>query len=125
MAYFGLVFAAGFLLGILRVLVLAPKIGEAVAVAVELPLMLALSWFGCRWLIARFEVAADMTPRLVMGGLAFSILVLAEVAVSKLAFGRSLSDHLVQYGEPSTLLGLAGQIAFAAFPAIQLTISRR
>lgn len=124
-AYFGLVFAAGFLLGTLRVLVLTPNIGETVAVAFELPVMLAVSWFGCRWLVARFGVAAVLTPRLVMGGVAFSILVLAEVAVSKLAFGRSLSDHLAQYGEPSTMLGLAGQIAFAAFPAVQLSTNRR
>jgi len=68
-AYFGVVLAAGFLLGTLRVLVMVPAIGEAGAVGLELPIMLTLSWLACRWLIARFDVAAALTPRLGMAGL--------------------------------------------------------
>jgi len=41
--YFGVVFAAAFGLGVLRVLLLAPVIGPLAAVAVEVPLVLALS----------------------------------------------------------------------------------
>jgi len=50
---------------------------------------------------------------------------LAELGISTLAFGRTLSDHFGHYGELSTMSGLAGQIAFAAFPAFQLAMIRQ
>ena len=124
-AYFGLVFAAGFLLGSIRVLAIIPRIGEAAAVGLELPIMVALSWIVCWRLIALFDVAEMLTPRLVMGGLAFGILMLAEIGVSTLVLGRTVSEHFEQYRELLTLLGLAMQIAFAMFPAIQLVMRRQ
>ena len=124
-AYFALAFAAGFLLGSIRVLIIIPRIGEAAAVGLELPIMLALSWIVCRRLIARFDVAAMLTPRLVMGGLAFGILMLAEIGVSTLVLGRTVSEHFEQYRKLLALLGLAMQIAFAMFPAIQLVMRRQ
>lgn len=44
LAYFTLVFAAGFALGTARVLVLLPGVGETTAVLLELPLILTVSW---------------------------------------------------------------------------------
>ena len=119
LAYFGVVFAVGFALGILRVFFVTPRLGETVAVVFELPLILALSWLACRWLITRLDVSPRVTARLIMGGLAFAILMAAEFGISKFAFGRALADHLEHYRELPALLGLAGQIAFAVFPIIQ------
>ena len=119
LAYFGVVFAAGFALGVLRVFLVQPRLGETVAVLFELPVMLALSWWACRWLITHFDVSPRVAARLIMGGLAFAILMAAEFAISKIAFGRSLWDHLDHYREIPALLGLAGQIAYALFPIIQ------
>lgn len=116
--YFAIVFASGFVLGALRVLVIAPRLGDVGAVAVELPVMLALSWFVCRWLVEREPVAAQ-TPRLMMGAVALVLLLVAEAGVSVLGFGRSLAEHLAAYGAASARLGLAGQVAFAAFPLLQ------
>lgn len=121
LAYFGVVFAAGFGLGTLRVLVLAPKLGENAAVLLELPIILAVSWAACRWLIARFGVSKMLTDRLVMGGLAFTVLIAAETGVSVLGFGRTLSAHLEHYRQIPALIGLAGQVAFALFPILQRT----
>lgn len=121
LTYFGVVFAAGFVLGTLRVFVLAPKLGESTAVLVELPIILAVSWLACRWLIARFRVPTMLSDRLVMGGLALAVLLSAEIGVSMLGFGRTLSEHLQQYQQLPPLIGLAGQIVFAMFPVIQRT----
>ena len=52
-AYFAIVFAVGFVLGALRVTFLAPAVGPLPAVALELPVMLAASWWTCGWLMRR------------------------------------------------------------------------
>ena len=87
LAYFGVVFAAGFGLGVLRVFFVTPRLGETVAVLFELPVILALSWLACRWLITRLDVSPRVAARLTMGGLAFAILMAAEFAISKLLSG--------------------------------------
>ncbi len=121
LAYFGIVFAAGFGLGVLRVLVLAPSVGEIAAVVIELPVILAASWVVCRWLIKRLDVPKDLTARLIMGGLALVVLLGAEAGVSVLGFGRTLSAHLEQHRHLPALIGLLGQVVFASFPVLQRT----
>ena len=124
-AYFVIVFAVAFALGTLRVVVLIPSIGETTAVLLELSILLALSWKVSRWLIRRFEIVPIAGARLVMSGLAFAILMLAEFAGSIMVIGRTLAEHLEQYGQIPGLLGLLGQILFAAFPIIQGMIGNR
>jgi subtilisin len=46
-AYFAVVFMAGFMLGVLRVVVLVPRFGETAAVLAELPVILLISWIVC------------------------------------------------------------------------------
>ncbi|HEX2510489.1 MAG TPA: hypothetical protein VHK66_08220 [Microvirga sp.] len=119
-AYFAVVFAAGFLLGTVRVLLLAPRIGELGAVAVEVPLMLAVAWFACARLLCRFEVGGSVIGRFLMGGVAFGLLTIAEIGVSIAAFGRSPAEHLAAYRSGGSILGGLAQIAFAAIPLVQL-----
>jgi len=118
-AYFALVFAIGFLLGALRILVLSRHLGDVLAVLTELPMMLAASWIVCAWLISRFAVPTGLAPRAAMGGVAFCLLMVAEIGVSVLGFERSISEHFASYRRMASLLGLTGQFAFALFPVIQ------
>lgn len=119
-AYFALVFALGFVLGTLRVLVLARYIGELGAVALELPVMLLASWAICRWLIRRLRVAADVPARVTMGATAFVLLMVAELGLSVWVFGNTLAAHLEHYATLPGALGFAGQFAFALMPVLQL-----
>ncbi|HMQ92949.1 MAG TPA: hypothetical protein PKA33_08380 [Amaricoccus sp.] len=116
--YFGLVFAAGFVLGTLRVLLLAPLIGATGAVAAELPVMLAISWIACRRLVAAFAVPDGIAARAVMGGTGFALLMLAESLLGALAFGRPLAAHVAELGTARGVLGLCGQIAFGLMPLV-------
>ena len=113
--YFAGVFAVGFALGTVRTLWLAAAIGDTAAVAVELPFMLGFSWWWCRRLLAGGRLSVGQ--RAVMGGSAFLWLMLAELALS-LAFGRTLAEHLAGLLTPAGLLGLAGQLLFAALPVL-------
>lgn len=122
-AYFVTVFAAGFVLGVLRTLVLVPLLGELAAVLVELPLILTIAWLACTRILRRWP----LSPRsaLGMGAIAFLLLMAAEAGLSTLLAGRSLAEHLALYSQLPHQLGLAGQLVFALFPWVQARRSRK
>jgi hypothetical protein len=120
--YFAIVFACGFALGAVRVVAIAPRLGATIAVLIELPLMLLISWYACRWVIARFAVPAVAGQRLAMGAAAFAIVMVAESGVSVLGFGRTALEHLASFREAPALLGLVAQLGFASFPLVQLKV---
>src|SRR3954447_23548163 len=84
--YCVVVFAVGFCLGIARVLVVAPRLGELVAVTLEAPVMLAASWAVSLSCIRRFRIPAAPLPRLLMGMVGFALLIGLEAALSVLLF---------------------------------------
>lgn len=117
--YFAAVFALGFLLGTLRVAALAPVLGETRAILLELPVMLAASWLVCGWSVRRFDVPRAVGARVAMGGVAFALLMAAELSLSILLMDRSAAEHLGRYAETGPALGLAAQLLFAAFPLMR------
>lgn len=114
-AYWAVVFALGFVLGTVRTLWLAPAIGLVPATLAELPVMLAASWVASGWLVRRFAIATAGAG-LVIGALAFVLLMAAECALAVGLIGQMPGEWLAGLGQPHALLGLAGQIAFALMP---------
>ncbi len=114
--YFAAIFSLGFLMGVVRVLLAAPRLGETVALMLELPVMLAASWLACGWLMGRFGVGARGRDRLAMSAAAAVLLLVVEPLGAMVLFGRTPSDLLASYREPAALLGLASQVAFVLFP---------
>ncbi|MDM8166597.1 hypothetical protein [Roseovarius sp.] len=117
--YFLLVFAAGFALGTFRVLVLLPRLGELTAVMLELPLMLAISWVCAGWLAGRFHVPGTVADRLMMGGVGFGLLMVAEWMLAVFVFDRPLAAQLAHYATWPGAIGLAGQVAFGVMPVLR------
>lgn len=122
--YAAIAFAAGFVLGAIRVLVALPLLGELLAVLLEIPIMLCLSWIACAWSVRRFAVPAKSTARLAMGMVAFALLMAAEAALSILGMGISPGQYLATYRNTAAQLGLLAQIAFATFPLLQAWLRR-
>lgn len=118
-ACFAIVFAIGFLLGTVRTLWLVPRVGPVVAVSLELPVMLAASWQACRFCLRRYRVSAAAPSRLLMGGVALLLLLVAEFAISVSLVGLSATQHFAQYARPEHQLGLAAQLLFALMPWLQ------
>lgn len=117
--YFVLVFAAGFALGAIRTIVLVPRVGELAAVAIELPVMLTVSWFACGAVLRWTRPGQGVAARAVTAGVAFALLMMAELALS-LALGMpSLAAYLAGLATPAGLLGLTGQILYGLFPIIR------
>jgi len=116
LAYFGLVFAAGFLLGALRVLWLAPRVGERAAELAETPLMLAVSLLAARWVVRRFQVPATAAARLRVGVLALALLLSCELTVVLALRGLSFGEYLATRDPLSGAVYLASLLVFAAMP---------
>jgi hypothetical protein len=82
-------------------------------------MMLAASWFVCRWCVERLNVTRTVMARSLMGLVAFLVLMSAEVGLAAV-FRRTLADQLATYGSPAGTIGLAAQVIFAMFPVVQV-----
>ena len=116
LVYFALTFAAGFVLGTLRVLVVAPYLGEFAAVALELPLMLGFAWAAFAVIAVHLELQHTFPAGMRIGALAFVLLMLVEPALAIVAFGRTPTAVAAAMTTAQGLLGLAGQVLFALIP---------
>ena len=94
-AYFGLVFGVGFLLGIVRVLAVEPRLGERWAELAEAPLMLTAIILSARFVVRRFP-AARRAGYFVSGGVALLLLVLVEFSVVLGIRGLSLGEYFAE-----------------------------
>lgn len=109
------VFAVAFGVGALRVTLVAPALGPLPAVALEVPLILALSWAVAGRVLERWPLA-DTRPAFAI--LSFALLMSLELATA-LAFGQTPAQFLTAMTTPAGALGLAGQIGFALIPLIR------
>ncbi|TYR31980.1 hypothetical protein FY036_12885 [Mesorhizobium microcysteis] len=122
LAYFAAVFATGFLFGTVRVLFVEGLIGTELAVAAELPAMLAVSWLAARFLVVRVRVGDAPAARLRMGFAALCLLVLAETVLGVALFGQTVGQHFADYATLRGALTLIGQAGFGLMP---LFVARR
>jgi hypothetical protein len=121
-AYFAFIFALGLIVGVIRELILEPAFGALPAMLIELPLMLGASWLLCRDALARAALPPALGAGIVMGAVAFALLMAVELAIALWTPGRTVGEYLQTFRSPAALLGLAGQVAFACFPALQIAL---
>jgi phosphoglycerol transferase MdoB-like AlkP superfamily enzyme len=117
LAYFLPVFAAAFAFGALRVTLIAPEIGALAAVALEVPLILGLSWLVAGRVLRRWP---QTRPRaLALGALAFLILMAAEFALAFALSGQTPAAYAATFATAPGALGLLGQIGFGLIPGLR------
>lgn len=113
--YFGIVFAAGFLLGVVRVLWLVPRVGERTAELMEIPLMLAVILLAARRVARRQRLPAGPAARLPVGALALALMVGAEIALV-VGRGFTLAEYVALRDPVSGAAYLASLGLFALMP---------
>jgi hypothetical protein len=118
LCYFALTFGAGFLLGPLRMLVLVPRIGARAAELAELPVMIVVTWLAARWTIRRFHVPSSTRLRLVMGALAFALLLAAEFSLVLPLRGLTLEQYFATRDPVSGVAYYASLVLLASMPLI-------
>jgi hypothetical protein len=117
--YCAVVLVAGLAMGAVRTFWVAPLAGELVAVWLEVPVMLAISWSACSWVAEHLELSESFLNRLIMGGVALAALTGVEALVAILAGEWSLRDYFLTNIQVGVLLGLLAQLGFAVFPMLQ------
>jgi hypothetical protein len=119
--YFGVVFGVGFLLGIVRVLALEPRLGERWAELAEAPLMLTAIVLSARFVVHRFP-AADAASYFLSGGIALLLLLLVEFSVVLGIRGLSLGQY---FAERDPVAGGVYVLLLAIFAAMPWVFGRR
>ncbi len=115
--YFGLVFAAGFALGIVRGAWLSPLLGERRAVLLELPLMVVVSLLAAR-LVARRLSRPVLGRRIVVGASALLLMVTAELAVMHFLRHLTLGEYVATFDPIAGPAYLASLLLFGGAPAL-------
>ena len=118
LCYFALTFGTGFLLGPLRVLVLEPRVGARVAELVELPVMILVTWLAACWTIRRFHLPVSRGPRLLMGVLAFALLLAAEFSLVLPLRGLTLEQYFAARDPVSGIAYYLSLVLLASMPLI-------
>src|SRR5215831_15669476 len=105
--YFGVVFAAGFVLGAVRVIWVVPRLGERTAELIEAPIMLAVTILAAQWAVRRGAVAPVALQRLGMGLIGLGLLLVAELVVVLLVRGLTVNEHIASQDAVSSTVYLA------------------
>jgi hypothetical protein len=122
--YVLVVFGLGFVLGALRIFMIAPAFGETLAVLLELPVMLGFSWWISGLILRRIGGLFRLSERIWMGGLALVLLLSCEFLLSVLGFGLSVPAFFQHYHTLHGAIRLAGQVVFGAIPALRWVLGQ-
>ena len=123
--YFVLVYAAGWALGPIRVLWIAPRLGPTAAALMEAPLMLAAMIAAARFVVRRNAVPPALGPRLAMGLWALGLLAIGEISAAVAIRRLALGDYLAEFATAPGLIVLPLFLLFAAMPALIRRAPRR
>jgi hypothetical protein len=120
--YFALVFGAGFVLGTIRTLWVVPRIGTRMSELMETPIMLVISIVAARWTVLRLAVPSVPSARLVMGGIALVLMLVAEFGFVLWLRGMSIRDYLATRDPVS---GTVYYVMLGVFAIMPLLVARR
>jgi hypothetical protein len=117
-AYALLLLLAGTVFGTARVLVLAPQLGDAAALAIELPAMLAIAWLAAGHLVRRLP---RPTPgaRAMLAASATLLYFAGEIGLGWALLGQPPAAWAAGLARPAGLAGLAAQLAALAMPILR------
>ena len=124
-AYFLLVFAAGFVLGAIRVPLLVPRLGVRLTELLEMPVMLLVIVYAARCIVRRFALPASAVSRLAVGCIALALLASAELMLAAALQGLAPAQYVSSRDPVSGSVYLAMLVVFAAMPLVLVRTRRR
>jgi hypothetical protein len=123
--YFAFVFAAGFVLGTIRVVAIVPIVGARTAELLELPIMIVISFLAARWIIRRLAIGPRFSARAAMGVTAIVFLLGAEFGFVLWLRGISLAEYFETRDPLTGTMYYLSLIVFAAMPLLLMKFGGR
>ncbi|MGA9829263.1 MAG: hypothetical protein WBQ57_13140 [Rhodanobacteraceae bacterium] len=121
LAYFAIVLGTGFVLGVVRVPFLVPRIGERWAELAEMPIMATVIYVAAGYILRRFPEMATPSKSLMAGVLALALSVATELALATVLQDRTLAEFVGSRDKVSGSVYVALLLVFAVMPRIRLS----
>lgn len=118
--YFAIVLGCGFLLGMFRVPFLVPRIGERWAELAEMPVMAVVIFLGAGFVLRRFPATQTAARSLVVGVVALTLTVLAELGLALALQSQTLAEFIGSRDKVSGSVYLLLLVVFALMPRLRL-----
>jgi len=118
LAYFSIVFAAGFVLGVIRERWAYGALGKKAAELAEIPLMIGVVILAAMWVVSRFTLRRTVAQRLGTGVLALALLVAAELGVILGVRDLTLEEYLDSRDPLVFTAYLGALLLFALMPVL-------
>ena len=116
--YFAIVFGAGFVLGVIRYTLIAPRVGARIAELAEAPVMITVSYFAARFLVSKFALPYSVPLRLTMGLTGLFLMLIAEFGIVLWLRSASFSEYLATRDPLTTVVYYISLLIFAAMPLV-------
>ena len=116
LVYFLIVFAAGFVLGVVRVVFVVPRVGTRVAELAEVPIMFVVIMLAARWIVRRFHLPPSLPPRLGVGLGALALMLVTELAVVLWLQGVTLAQYVAARDPVAGTIYLVMLVVFGLMP---------
>ena len=123
--YFAIVLGTGFLLGVVRVPFLVPRIGERWAELAEMPIMATVIYLAAGFILRRFPEIGSSRRSLIAGFLALALSVAAELVLATVLPDRTLGEFIASRDKVSGAVYIALLLVFAVMPRLRLSRRRQ
>ena len=119
--YFAIVLGTGFVLGMFRVPVLVPRIGERWAELAEMPIMAAVIFYSAGYVLRRYPEICSPRRSLAAGVLALALSVAAELGLATILQNQTLAEFIKSRDKVSGSVYIGLLLVFAVMPRLRLS----
>jgi len=119
--YFAIVLGTGFVLGMFRVPILVPRIGERWAELAEMPIMAAVVFLSAGYVLRRYPEICSPGRSLVAGFLALALSVAAELGLAIVLQNQTLAEFIRSRDKVSGSVYIGLLFIFAVMPRLRLS----
>jgi hypothetical protein len=119
--YFAIVLGTGFVLGMFRVPILVPRIGERWAELAEMPIMAAVIFLSAGFILRRYPEIRSPRRSLVAGVLALALSIAAELGLAVVLQNQTLAEFIKSRDKVSGSVYIGLLLVFALMPRFCLS----
>ena len=119
--YFAIVLGTGFVLGMFRVPILVPRIGERWAELAEMPFMAAVIFFSAGYVLRRYPEICSPRRSLAAGVLALALSVAAELGLAVVLQDQTQANFIKSRDKVSGSVYIGLLLVFSLMPRLRLS----